>query len=107
MKEELIDGAPAGSIAVCHPSGWIQTDIFTKWFDHFVHFIQPSADDPVLLIADGHYSHTKTLDVADKAREHSFTVVSLLPHSKHKVQPVDIGFMTSLKQIMHKKLKRG
>jgi hypothetical protein len=29
MKEELMDGAPAGSISACHPSGWIQTHIFT------------------------------------------------------------------------------
>jgi hypothetical protein len=55
MKQEVMDGAPAGSISACHPSGWIQTDIFTKWFDNFVHFVKPSTDDPVLLIADGHY----------------------------------------------------
>jgi len=102
-----MDGAPAGSIAACHPSGWIQTDIFTKWFDHFVHFIKPSADDPVLLIVDGHYSNTKNLDVVDKAREHSVVIVSLPPHSKHKIQPPDDGFMKSLRHIMHKKLKRG
>jgi hypothetical protein len=58
MILELMDGAPVGSISACHPSGWIQTDIFTKWFYNFVHFVKPSADDPVLLIVDGHYSHT-------------------------------------------------
>jgi hypothetical protein len=47
-----MDGAPAGSVAACHPRGWIQTDIFTKWFNHF---IKLSADDHVLLIVDGHY----------------------------------------------------
>jgi hypothetical protein len=35
MKEELMGGAPAGSIAACHPSIWIQTDVFPKWFQHF------------------------------------------------------------------------
>jgi hypothetical protein len=54
-KEELMNAAPADSITACHSSGWIQTDIFTKWFDNFIHFIKPSADDPVLLIVDGHY----------------------------------------------------
>ena len=49
-----MDGARAGSNVTCHPSGWIQTDIFTKWFDHFVHFIKLLEDDPVLLIVDGH-----------------------------------------------------
>ena len=42
MKEELLDGALVGSILACHPSGWIQTDIFTKWFDHFVYFDKPA-----------------------------------------------------------------
>jgi len=78
---------------------------FTKWFDHFAHFIKPSADDPVLLIVDGHYSHTKNLDVVGKVRDHSVAIVSLPPHSKHKMQPLDAGFMKSLKRIMHKKLK--
>ena len=48
------------------------------------HFIKPSADDPLLLIVDGHDSNTKNLDVEDKAREHSVAIVSLPPHSKHK-----------------------
>jgi hypothetical protein len=30
MKQDLMDGAPAGSISTCHPSGWIQTGILTK-----------------------------------------------------------------------------
>ena len=102
MNEELMDWAPAGSIAACHPNGWIQTDIFTKWFDHFVHFIKPSADDPVMLIVDGHDSNTKNSDVEDKAKEHSVAIVSLPPHSKHEMQPLDVGFMKSLKHIMHK-----
>jgi hypothetical protein len=78
MKEELIDGAPAGSIVACHASGWIQTDIFTKRFDHFVHFVKLSADNPVLLIVDGHFSHTKNLDAVDKAREHIVAIVTVL-----------------------------
>jgi len=97
MKQELTDGAPAGSISACHPSGSIQTDIFTKWFDYFVHFVTSSADDPVLLIVDGHYSHTKNKDVVDKAREHSVCIVSLPPHSTHKTQPLVVGFLKPLK----------
>jgi hypothetical protein len=50
-----------------------------------------------LLIADCHYSHTKYLNVVDKAWEHSVALVSLLPHSTHKMQPLDIGTMKPLK----------
>jgi hypothetical protein len=38
MKAELMDGAPAGSIAACHPSGWVKRDIFATWFDHSLNF---------------------------------------------------------------------
>jgi len=74
-------------MAACRSSGCIQTDIFTKLFDHFVHFIKPSEDVRVLLIVDGHYSNNKNLDVVDKTREHIVAIVSLPSHSKHKMQP--------------------
>jgi hypothetical protein len=61
--------------------------------DNFVHFVKPSTDDPVLLIANGLYSHTKNLDVADKAREHSVAIVSLPPHSTRKMQLHYVGFL--------------
>jgi hypothetical protein len=85
MKEELIDGAPADSISACHPTGWIRTNMFTKLFDHFVHFFKSATDNPVLLIVDGHYSYIMNLNVANKARKHSVAIVSLPPHSKHKM----------------------
>jgi hypothetical protein len=61
----------------------------------------------MILIVGGHYLHTKNLDMVDKAREHNVAFVSLPPHSKHKMQPLDVGFMKSLNHIVHKKLKRG
>lgn len=72
MKAELLDGAPAGSIAECHPSGWIQSHIFTRWVQHFINHVKPSKEDPVLLILDGHYSHTRNLDVIDLAKKNLF-----------------------------------
>jgi hypothetical protein len=92
-----MNGAPTTSISAVHPSDWMQVDIFTKLFGYFIHFFKPAADDLILLIADGHYSHTKNLDVMDKAREHSVATFILPPHSTHKMQPLDIGFMKPLK----------
>jgi len=97
MKEELMDVAPAGSVSAGHPRGFVQIGIFTEWLEHFVHFVKPSADDSVLLIVDGHYSHTKNLDVVDKARKHSVAIVSLPLHSTHKMQPLYVGFMKPLR----------
>jgi hypothetical protein len=50
-----------------------------------------------LLIVDAHYSHAKNLDVVDKARERSVAIVSLPPHSTHKMQQSFIGLMKPLK----------
>lgn len=32
MKNELMDGAPPGSIGAANESGWITSDLFEKWF---------------------------------------------------------------------------
>jgi hypothetical protein len=97
MKPELLDGAPPGTIAVCHPSGWIQREIFTMWFKHFVSIVKPTPSDPVVLILDGHYSHTRNIDVIDIGRKEGVCVVCLPPHSIHKMQPLDVSFMSPLK----------
>ncbi|KAK9752205.1 hypothetical protein QE152_g4419 [Popillia japonica] len=47
MKAELQDGAPPGTMIACHPSGWMQSDIFLQWFDHFLAHAKPSVADPV------------------------------------------------------------
>lgn len=96
MKPELQDGAPPGSIFKCHESGWMQTDIFSDWFSHFLHHTKPTQDDPVLLILDGHTTHTQNLVAIEMAREHHVTLLCLPPHCSHKMQPLDVAFMGPL-----------
>lgn len=88
---------PPGSIGKCHPSGWIQSHLFTQWLDHFITHVKPSPEDPVVLIFDGHYTHTRNLDVINKARENNISLVCLPPHSTHKIQPLDVAFMGPFK----------
>ncbi|KAJ8932378.1 hypothetical protein NQ318_004531 [Aromia moschata] len=97
MNEQLMIGAPPGSVGVAHPSGWVQMNIFTKWFQHFVEKVNPSEDSPVLLILDGHYSHVRNIDVIDFALSNHVTVVSLPPHCSHMLQPLDKTFKGPLK----------
>lgn len=97
MTDILMRGAPLGSIGRAHPSGWIQTNLFTEWFQHFIEYTKPSEKSPVLLIFDGHYSHTKNIDIVDMARDNHVTLLSLPPHCTHKVQPLDRSFMGPLK----------
>jgi hypothetical protein len=63
MKQELINGTPPGSVHACHPSGWIQSQIFFQWF-HFIKHTKLTKEDPVILVWDGPYSHTRNLEVS-------------------------------------------
>lgn len=97
MTETLMRGAPLGSIGKCHPSGWVQSNLFTDWFRHFIKYTKPTIDDPLLLILDGHYSHTRNMEIIELARANYITIVCLPPHSTHKLQPLDKTFMRALK----------
>jgi hypothetical protein len=68
MGPELLDGAPLATITACHSSGWIEQEIFTMWFKHFVSILKPTASDPVVLISDEHHSHALTNDI-DRSRK--------------------------------------
>lgn len=97
MKESLLDNAPPGSIARPNKSGWITTEIFTAWFDHFLNVVQPQAKlQPVLLLADGHSSHTRNIDVIEKARTNNVIILILPSHCTHKLQPCDVSLFKSL-----------
>ncbi|XP_046684474.1 uncharacterized protein LOC124370228 [Homalodisca vitripennis] len=70
---------------------------FTEWFRHFIKFSNPTKEKPVLLLLDGHFSHTQNIDLIDLAKENHVTILSLPPHCSHKLQPLDKTFMGPLK----------
>lgn len=97
MAQELMNGAPTGYTDDCHPSDWIQTHLFTKWFQHFIKFTKPSKDAPLILALDGYYTHTRNIDLINLARDNNVIIVCLPPHCTHKMQPMDVAFMKPLK----------
>lgn len=95
-KPELLDDAPPGSTAHYHSSGWMQKDIFLSWFNQFIDFSKPSKEHPVLLLLDGHTTHTKSLELIEKARENNVVMLCFPPHTTHRLQPLDVSFMAPL-----------
>jgi len=93
MKAELLDHSPPGSIAIPNESGWMQTEVFVQWFKHFLTHTNPTQERPVLLIMDGHKTHTLNLQLINLARENHVTLLCLPPHSSHRLQPLDVCFM--------------
>jgi hypothetical protein len=92
-----MSGSPPGSIHVCHPSRWIQSEIFSQWFLYFIKHTKTTKDDSVILVLYGHYSHTRNLEVITLARENHVDIICLPPHNSHKMQPLDKVFMGPLK----------
>jgi len=97
----LMKGCPAGAVGFPSPKGWIDCDLFISYLKHFVKFAHPSKSNPVLLILDGHVSH-KSLQAVDFARENFITLLSLPPHTSHRLQPLDITFFGPLKKAINR-----
>ena len=77
-------------------SGWTDGEIFLVWLKHFKEWTHNSADNPQLLTLDGHHSH-KTLEAVTFAREHGIHMLTLQPHTTHKMQPLDRTVFKALK----------
>lgn len=90
-------GLPPESMIDCHPSGWMQSEIFAPtWFNHFLKHSKPSPERPVLLIMDGHSTHVKNLNLVELARQNSVHILIIPPHTSHRLQPLDVSFMFPL-----------
>ena len=100
MKQELMNGTPPGSIHACHPSGRIQSEIFPSGF-----FISSNIQSQQKKM-DGHYSHTRNLEVITLARENHIDIICLPPHSNHKMQPLDEACMGPLKTFCCKEIEK-
>ena len=50
----------------------------------------------MLLLLDGHVSHTKNMEAILKARESGVIMLSLPPHTTHRLQPLDVSFFKPL-----------
>ncbi|KAG8235029.1 hypothetical protein J437_LFUL015700 [Ladona fulva] len=65
----LMDDNLPWSFACYNKSGWINKESFVVWFKKFIEFSNPLPNKLVLLILDGHESHTKTLELIQIARD--------------------------------------
>lgn len=91
MKNELMDNAPTAAVGFAQENGWMNAEVFVKWLRHFVKFVKPSPEKPVLLLLDGHSSH-KSLEVFTYAKESGIILFCFPPHCTHRVQPLDVSF---------------
>lgn len=95
-RPELMHGSPPDSIMFLSESGYINSSIFVEWLKHFQKYSQSSQDNPVLLILDNHSSHI-SLEAITFSKDHFIHLLSIPPHSSHKIQPLDRCFFKGFK----------
>ncbi|XP_031330778.1 uncharacterized protein LOC116161535 [Photinus pyralis] len=101
ISPQLSSGGPDGAIYKCSDNGWINEDIFYSWLDHFKKHTKPTEDDQVLLVMDNHCSH-KSLRMYDFCKQNFITVVTIPPHTSHRLQPLDVAFYSPLKSAFNR-----
>ena len=93
MQQAFMDGIVPGGWVELNESGWMDKDLFFRWFKKFVNYAKPSKERPILLLLDGHSSHTKNLEVINYAREHGVILLCYPPHCTHRLQALDVALM--------------
>ncbi|GFO19549.1 tigger transposable element-derived protein 6 [Plakobranchus ocellatus] len=90
IQEHWTLTAPVGTACDAHPnaSGWMTTQNFLRFLDHFKNYAKPSAESPVLLILDNHASHVSS-EVIQFCKMNNITLLSFPPHCSHEMQPLD------------------
>lgn len=95
-KEEWLDGMPPGSdYAMSAKSAYVNSEIFKEWLTS--HFIPRKPVGKVLLILDGHKSHTNDVLMLEFAEENDIILLGFPSHTTHFLQPLDRSFFKSLK----------
>lgn len=89
-KPEFENGLPLGSkVYMNKKSAYINTDLFYKWLTE--HFIALKPQGKVLLILDGHSSHSSAPDMLQVASDNDIILLCLPSHTTSALQPLDVA----------------
>lgn len=96
--EDLKIGVPLGSVVTISDTGYINSELFVQWLQHFHKYVNSSKSRKVLLLLDGHTTLSKNLEACEYAREHGIVLLQLPGHTTHRLQTLDIAFFGPLQQ---------
>ncbi|XP_030767040.1 uncharacterized protein LOC115890832 [Sitophilus oryzae] len=97
LQEYMIHGAPPGSIAVTHESGWMTADNFVKYLDHFIKYAKCSKENKCILVLDNHDSHISP-KALNTCKLNGIHLLTLPPHTSHRLQPLDVSVFGPFKK---------
>ncbi|XP_055318375.1 uncharacterized protein LOC129576771 [Sitodiplosis mosellana] len=86
MKEIYMTHAGQGAVGIANGCGWMTSDEFSKYMDHFITHSGARKGLPTLLLLDNHTAHL-SIEAIDKAINHDIKMLSFPPHCTHRMQP--------------------
>ena len=90
FRDHMINGAPAGTLGLASPTGWMVAELFPRVIEHFIKYSGATLNNPVLLIFDNHASHF-SIQALNMAKESGVVILTIPPHSSNKMQPLDVS----------------
>lgn len=96
MNPQLEKNGPNGAVYCCSKNGWSNEGIFFQWLKHFQSKTNSDPENRVLLILDNHNSHI-SYEIYNFCRDKGILMLSLPPHTSHKLQPLDLTFFGPFK----------
>ena len=89
------------SLVSLSPKGWVNADLLTEWFQHFIECIPPHS--PVVRFMDSRASHI-TPEILSEAPDNGIRPVTFPSHTTHLLQPLDVGgrLMSTIVDVPHR-----
>ncbi|KAH3708958.1 hypothetical protein DPMN_068417 [Dreissena polymorpha] len=102
FNEDLMQGASAGAGYAMSDSGWSTTTVFQDYLKiHFLkHVKRDHENQPVLLILDGHTTHTSS-ELIQWALTNNIHIFVLPAHTSHVLQPLDVAVFGPFKRFYY------
>lgn len=102
MKQCFMNGCTPGAKGVAIKSGYMNTKVFAEeYLPFFITSVHCSKDRPVLLILDNHCSHV-SIAAIELCRSSGIHLLTLPPHTSHKLQPLDRCVFGPLKKYFNR-----
>lgn len=104
MQDKFLLHGSADAKGVANGSGWQTADTFLQFLHHFKDHAIKAGTKKTLLILDNHESHM-TIAGLKFCKENDIEVLTLPPHTSHKLQPLDKGVFGPLKTYFNNSCK--
>lgn len=97
VNAQMTESGAPGMLALANSSDWMNADAFDSVMDHFIQKTGSLCENPTLLILDNYSSHID-INILQKAKANGVTMLTIAPHTSHKLQPLDVSVFRPFNQ---------